>query len=149
GVACYKAAELCRALVKQGARVHVAMTEAATHFIGQVTLQALSGNPVWLDQWDPRMPNNMAHIDLTRGADAVLIAPCSADFIRKLAHGVCDDLLSTLCLARPQGVPLLVAPAMNVEMWQNPATQRDVATLLQDGICTFGPAAGEQACGET
>ncbi len=149
GVACYKAAELCRALVKQGARVHVAMTEAATHFIGQVTLQALSGNPVWLDQWDPRMPNNMAHIDLTRGADAVLIAPCSADFIRKLAHGVCDDLLSTLCLARPQGVPLLVAPAMNVEMWQNPATQRNVATLLQDGICIFGPAAGEQACGET
>jgi len=149
GVACYKAAELCRALVKQGARVHVAMTEAATHFIGQVTLQALSGNPVWLDQWDPRMPNNMAHIDLTRGADAVLIAPCSADFIRKLAHGVCDDLLSTLCLARPRGVPLLVAPAMNVEMWQNPATQRNVATLLQDGICIFGPAAGEQACGET
>ncbi|HBZ07909.1 MAG TPA: bifunctional phosphopantothenoylcysteine decarboxylase/phosphopantothenate--cysteine ligase CoaBC [Massilia sp.] len=149
GVACYKAAELCRALVKQGARVHVAMTEAATHFIGQVTLQALSGNPVWLDQWDPRMPNNMAHIDLTRGADAVLIAPCSADFIRKLAHGVCDDLLSTLCLARPQGVPLLVAPAMNVEMWQNPATQRNVATLLQDGVCIFGPAAGEQACGET
>ncbi len=149
GVACYKAAELCRALVKQGARVHVAMTEAATHFIGQVTLQALSGNPVWLDQWDPRMPNNMAHIDLTRGADAVLIAPCSADFIRKLAHGVCDDLLSTLCLARPRGVPLLVAPAMNVEMWQNPATQRNVATLLQDGVCIFGPAAGEQACGET
>ena len=149
GVACYKAAELCRALVKQGARVHVAMTEAATHFIGQVTLQALSGNPVWLDQWDPRMPNNMAHIDLTRDADAILVAPCSADFIRKLAHGVCDDLLSTLCLARPQGVPLLVAPAMNVEMWQNPATQRNVATLLQDGICIFGPAAGEQACGET
>jgi phosphopantothenoylcysteine decarboxylase/phosphopantothenate--cysteine ligase len=149
GVACYKAAELCRALVKQGAMVHVAMTEAATHFIGQVTLQALSGNPVWLDQWDPRMPNNMAHIDLTRGADAVLIAPCSADFIRKLAHGVCDDLLSTLCLARPRGVPLLVAPAMNVEMWRNPATQRNVATLLQDGVCIFGPAAGEQACGET
>ena len=149
GVACYKAAELCRALVKQGAKVHVAMTEAATHFIGQVTLQALSGNPVWLDQWDPRMPNNMAHIDLTRGADAVLIAPCSADFIRKLAHGVCDDLLSTLCLARPHGVPLLVAPAMNVEMWQNPATQRNVATLLGDGIHIFGPAAGEQACGET
>lgn len=149
GVACYKAAELCRALVKQGARVHVAMTEAATHFIGQVTMQALSGNPVWLDQWDPRMPNNMAHIDLTRGADAVLIAPCSADFIRKLAHGACDDLLSTLCLARPHGVPLLVAPAMNVEMWQNPATQRNVATLLGDGVCIFGPAAGEQACGET
>ena len=149
GVACYKAAELCRALVKQGAKVHVVMTDAATHFIGPVTLQALSGNPVWLDQWDARMPNNMAHIDLTRGADAVLIAPCSADFIRKLAHGVCDDLLSTLCLARPHGVPLLVAPAMNVEMWQNPATQRNVATLQGDGVKLFGPAAGEQACGET
>jgi phosphopantothenoylcysteine decarboxylase/phosphopantothenate--cysteine ligase len=149
GVACYKAAELCRALVKQGASVQVVMTDAATHFIGPVTMQALSGNTVWLDQWDPRMPNNMAHIDLTRGADAVLVAPCSADFIRKLAHGACDDLLSTLCLARPQGVPLLVAPAMNVEMWQNPATQRNVATLREDGIRIFGPAAGEQACGET
>ena len=148
GVACYKAAELCRALTKQGAKVQVVMTEAATHFIGTVTMQALSGNTVWLDQWDPRMPNNMAHIDLTRGADAVLIAPCSADFIRKLAHGACDDLLSTLCLARPHGVPLLVAPAMNVEMWQNPATQRNVATLQGDGVCIFGPAAGEQACGE-
>ncbi|MDB5791925.1 MAG: phosphopantothenate synthase [Massilia sp.] len=149
GVACYKAAELCRALVKQGARVDVVMTDAATRFIGPVTLQALSGNTVWLDQWDPRMPNNMAHIDLTRGADAVLVAPCSADFIRKLAHGACDDLLSTLCLARPHGVPLLVAPAMNVEMWQNPATQRNVATLIGDGVRIFGPAAGEQACGET
>jgi phosphopantothenoylcysteine decarboxylase/phosphopantothenate--cysteine ligase len=149
GVACYKAAELCRALVKQGATVHVVMTDAATHFIGPVTLQALSGNTVWLDQWDPRMPNNMAHIDLTRGADAVLVAPCSADFIRKLAHGACDDLLSTLCLARPHGVPLLVAPAMNVEMWQNPATRRNVATLVGDGVRILGPAAGEQACGET
>jgi phosphopantothenoylcysteine decarboxylase/phosphopantothenate--cysteine ligase len=148
GVACYKAAELCRALIKQGASVQVVMTDAATHFIGPVTMQALSGNTVWLDQWDARMPNNMAHIDLTRGADAVLVAPCSADFIRKLAHGVCDDLLSTLCLARPHGVPLLVAPAMNVEMWQNPATRRNVATLREDGIRLFGPAAGEQACGE-
>ena len=149
GVACYKAAELCRALVKQGATVHVVMTEAATHFIGTVTLQALSGNPVYTDQWDARIANNMAHIDLTRGADAVLVAPCSADFIRKLAHGACDDLLSTLCLARPHQVPLLVAPAMNVEMWQNPATQRNVAQLREDGVCIFGPAAGEQACGET
>jgi phosphopantothenoylcysteine decarboxylase/phosphopantothenate--cysteine ligase len=148
GVACYKAAELCRALIKQGASVQVVMTDAATHFIGPVTMQALSGNTVWLDQWDARMANNMAHIDLTRGADAVLVAPCSADFIRKLAHGVCDDLLSTLCLARPHGMPLLVAPAMNVEMWQNPATQRNVATLREDGIRLFGPAAGEQACGE-
>jgi phosphopantothenoylcysteine decarboxylase/phosphopantothenate--cysteine ligase len=149
GVACYKAAELCRALVKEGASVQVVMTEAATHFIGAVTLQALSGNTVYTDQWDPRVANNMAHIDLTRGADAVLVAPCSADFLRKLAHGACDDLLSTLCLARPSRVPLLVAPAMNVEMWQNPATQRNVAQLREDGVSIFGPAAGEQACGET
>ena len=149
GVACYKAAELCRALTKEGATVHVVMTEAATHFITAVTMQALSGNPVYLDQWDPRVANNMAHIDLTRGADAVLIAPCSADFMRKLAHGVCDDLLSTLCLARPHQVPLLVAPAMNVEMWQNPATRRNATQLRADGVRIFGPAAGEQACGET
>ncbi|TFW30621.1 bifunctional phosphopantothenoylcysteine decarboxylase/phosphopantothenate--cysteine ligase CoaBC [Massilia horti] len=149
GVACYKAAELCRALVKEGARVQVVMTEAASQFIGAATMQALSGNPVYTSQWDSRVANNMAHIDLTRGADAVLVAPCSADFIRKLAHGACDDLLSTLCLARPSQVPLLVAPAMNVEMWQNPATQRNVAQLREDGIRIFGPAAGEQACGET
>ncbi len=149
GVACYKAAELCRALTKEGATVHVVMTDAATHFITAVTMQALSGNPVFTDQWDARIANNMAHIDLTRGADAVLIAPCSADFIRKLAHGVCDDLLSTLCLARPRHVPLLVAPAMNVEMWDNPATQRNVRQLRADSIRIFGPAAGEQACGET
>ena len=149
GVACYKAAELCRSLIKAGAQVQVVMTEAATHFIGPVTMQALSGNTVYTDQWDPRIANNMAHIDLTRGADAVLVAPCSADFIRKLAHGAADDLLSTLCVARPRHVPLLVAPAMNVEMWENPATQRNVATLRGDGIALFGPAAGEQACGET
>jgi len=148
GVACYKAAELCRGLVKQGADVQVVMTEAATHFIGAVTMQALSGHPVHIDQWDARIPNNMAHIDLTRGADAVLIAPCSADFMRKLAHGACDDLLSTLCLARPHGVPLHVAPAMNVEMWDNPATRRNVAQLRADGIRVFGPVAGQQACGE-
>lgn len=149
GVACYKAAELCRSLVKEGASVQVVMTEAATHFIGAVTMQALSGRPVYTDQWDPRVANNMAHIDLTRDADAILVAPCSADFIRKLAHGACDDLLSTLCVARPRQVPLLVAPAMNVEMWENPATQRNVKQLLDDGIGLFGPAAGSQACGET
>ena len=148
GVACYKAAELCRALTREGATVHVVMTEAAGHFITAVTMQALSGNTVFTDQWDPRVANNMAHIDLTRGADAVLIAPCSADFMRKLAHGVCDDLLSTLCLARPHTVPLLVAPAMNVEMWQNPATVRNARQLRADGVRIFGPAAGEQACGE-
>jgi len=149
GVACYKAAELCRALVKQGASVQVVMTEAATHFIGTVTMQALSGNTVHTDQWDPRIANNMAHIDLTRGADAILVAPCSADFMHKLAHGACDDLLSTLCLARPRQVPLLIAPAMNVEMWDNAATGRNVAQLRADGIAIFGPASGDQACGET
>ena len=149
GVACYKAAELCRALTKQGASVQVVMTDAANHFIGPVTMQALSGNPVYTDQWDGRIPNNMAHIDLTRDADAILIAPCSADFLFKLAHGATDDLLSTLCLARPHQVPLLVAPAMNVEMWEKPATQRNVAQLREDGVCIFGPAAGSQACGET
>lgn len=149
GVACYKAAELCRALVKQGASVQVVMTEAATHFIGAVTMQALSGQPVYLDQWDARMANNMAHIDLTRNLDAILIAPCSADFMRKLAHGAADDLLSTLCVARPRHVPLHVAPAMNVEMWENPATQRNVAQLREDGIALFGPGSGAQACGET
>jgi phosphopantothenoylcysteine decarboxylase/phosphopantothenate--cysteine ligase len=148
GVACYKAAELCRGLVKQGADVQVVMTEAATHFIGAVTMQALSGRTVHIDQWDPRVPNNMAHIDLTRGADAIVIAPCSADFLRKLAHGACDDLLSTLCLARPHALPLHVAPAMNVEMWDNPATRRNVAQLRLDGIHVIGPAAGQQACGE-
>src|SRR3954470_12390322 len=149
GVACYKAAELCRALTREGATVHVVMTEAATHFITAVTMQALSGNPVYTDQWDPRVANNMAHIDLTRGADAVLIAPCSADFIGKLAHGACDDLLSTMCLARPHQLPLLIAPAMNVEMWQNPATRRNVAQLRADRIAVLGPDAGAQACGET
>jgi phosphopantothenoylcysteine decarboxylase/phosphopantothenate--cysteine ligase len=149
GVACYKAAELCRALTKEGASVQVVMTEAATHFIGTVTMQALSGRTVHTDQWDGRIPNNMAHIDLTRDADAILIAPCSADVLFKLAHGAADDLLSTLCLARPHHVPLLVAPAMNVEMWEKPATQRNVAQLRADGVCIFGPASGSQACGET
>ena len=148
GVACYKAAELCRALTKAGASVQVVMTDAATHFITAVTMQALSGQRVYSSQWDPRVDNNMAHIDVTRDADAIMIAPCSADFMYKLAHGVCDDLLSTMCLARPRHVPLLIAPAMNVEMWQNPATQRNAQQLREDGIVIFGPAAGEQACGE-
>lgn len=149
GIACYKAAELARGLVKAGARVQVVMTEAARHFITPVTMQALSGRPVFTDQWDSRISNNMAHIDLTREADAVLIAPCSADVMRKLVHGAADDLLSTLCLARPAWLPLLVAPAMNVEMWENPATQRNAAQLRADGVTLLGPAAGEQACGET
>lgn len=148
GVACYKAAELCRALTREGASVQVVMSDAATHFITAVTMQALSGNPVYTDQWDPRVGNNMAHIDLTRHADAILIAPCSADFIYKLAHGVCNDLLSTLCAARPRALPLLIAPAMNVEMWENPANARNVAQVIADGVKVLGPGAGEQACGE-
>jgi phosphopantothenoylcysteine decarboxylase/phosphopantothenate--cysteine ligase len=149
GIACYKAAEFARALVKAGASVQVVMTEAARHFITPVTMQALSGHTVYTDQWDSRVANNMAHIDLSRDADAIIIAPCSADFMRKLVHGAADDLLSTLCLARPHDVPLLVAPAMNVEMWDKPATQRNVAQLKSDGITLLGPAAGDQACGET
>lgn len=149
GVACYKVAELARTLVKSGASVQVVMTHAATQFMTPVTMQALTGNPVYTDQWDARIANNMAHIDLTRDADALIIAPASADFIRKLAHGACDDLLSTLCVARPAHLPMLVAPAMNVEMWQNAATQRNVAQIIADGIILSGPEAGAQACGET
>ena len=146
GIAAYKAAELVRLLIKQGATVQVAMTEAATHFVTPVTFQALSGNPVFTDQWDARKANNMAHIDLTRDADALLIAPASADFLAKVANGLANDLLSTLTLARD--CPLLVAPAMNRQMWENPATQRNIATLRGDGITLLGPASGEQACGE-
>ena len=147
GIAAYKAAELVRLLVKQGASVQVAMTDAATHFVTPVTFQALSGKPVFCDQWDPRMANNMPHINLSRDADALLIAPASADFLAKLAHGLADDLLSTLTLAR--SCPLLVAPAMNLQMWGNPATQRNIATLRADGVAILGPASGDQACGET
>lgn len=147
GVACYKIAELVRRMIDQGATVDVVMTKAATHFITPVTMQALSGRPVFIDVWDARMDNNMAHINLTRGADIVLIAPASADFMAKLAHGFADDLLSTLCLARP--CPMTVVPAMNREMWEKPATQRNVLQLRQDGVQVFGPASGDQACGET
>jgi len=149
GIACYKAAELTRALVKEGATVQVVMTEAAGQFITAVTLQALSNRPVYASQWDARAPNNMAHINLTREADAVLIAPASADFVARLIHGRADDLLSLLCLARPiERCPLLVAPAMNREMWAHPATQRNFAQLRADGATVLGPAAGDQACGE-
>ncbi len=149
GIACYKVAELTRGLTKEGASVQVVMTQAATQFITPVTMQALSGNAVYTDQWDARIPNNMPHIDLTRDVDALVIAPCSADFMFKLAHGACDDLLSTLCVARPMTLPLMIAPAMNVEMWQNAATQRNVAQLKADGVAILGPDAGDQACGET
>ena len=147
GIAAYKAAELVRLLIKQGATVQVAMSEAATRFVTPVTFQALSGHPVFTDQWDPRMANNMAHIDLSREADVLLVAPATADFLAKVAHGLADDLLSTLTLAR--SCPLLVAPAMNKQMWENPATQRNIATLRGDGVALLGPAAGEQACGES
>jgi phosphopantothenoylcysteine decarboxylase/phosphopantothenate--cysteine ligase len=149
GIACYKVAELTRLLVKAGATVNVVMTEAAEQFITAVTLQALSGHPVLTSQWDAREPNNMAHINLTRGADAVLVAPASADFIAKLVQGRADELLSLMCLARPIATcPLLVAPAMNREMWDHPATQRNIAQLRLDGATVLGPGSGEQACGE-
>ncbi|HQZ01076.1 MAG TPA: bifunctional phosphopantothenoylcysteine decarboxylase/phosphopantothenate--cysteine ligase CoaBC [Thauera sp.] len=146
GVAAYKAAELVRLLGKSGADVHVVLTEAGARFVTAVTFQALSGNTVWTDLWDARMPNNMAHIDLGRDADAILVAPATADFIARLAQGRADDLLTTLCLARD--VPLIVAPAMNRQMWEAAATQRNVALARGDGVTLFGPAAGEQACGE-
>ena len=149
GIACYKAAELCRALVKQGATVQVVMTEAATQFITAVTMQALSNRPVYVSQWDGREPNNMAHINLSREADAILVAPCSADFMAKLLHGRADDLLSLMCLARPiDRVPLLLAPAMNREMWSHPATQRNVTQLRADGATVLDVGSGAQACGE-
>ena len=150
GVACYKSAELCRGLVKQGATVQVVMTEAAEQFITPVTMQALSGRPVYGSQWDTREPNNMPHINLSREADAILIAPCSADFIARLVQGRSDELLSLLCLARPRDrVPLLIAPAMNREMWLHPATQRNMAQLAADGAVMLGVGNGPQACGET
>ena len=150
GIACYKAAELTRELIKAGATVQVVMTEAAEQFITAVTLQALSNRPVCTSQWDAREPNNMAHINLTREADAVLVAPASADFMAKLLHGRADDLLSLLCLARPlDKCSLLIAPAMNREMWAHPATQRNAAQLRADGTGILGPGTGDQACGET
>ena len=150
GIACYKAAELCRALIKEGATVQVVMTEAAAQFITPVTMQALSNRPVYESQWDAREGNNMAHINLSREADAILIAPCSADFMAKLLHGRADDLLSLMCLARPiDKVSLLIAPAMNREMWAHPATQRNLAQLKADGTTVFDVGTGDQACGET
>lgn len=157
GIAAYKAAELCRAMVKEGATVQVVMTEAAEHFMTKVTMQALSGRQVFGSQWDDTainvngevVANNMPHINLTRGADAIVIAPCSADFMAKLLHGRSDELLSLMCLARPIAeVPLILAPAMNREMWANPATQRNVAQLKQDGITVLEVGEGDQACGE-
>ena len=150
GIACFKAAELCRSLVKAGAQVQVVMTEAAAQFITPVTMQALSGQAVYTSQWDAREGNNMAHINLSREADAILVAPASADFMAKLIHGKADELLSLMCLARPlQKVPLILAPAMNREMWAHPATQRNVAQLKADGAHVLDVGQGDQACGET
>ncbi|MCL2636133.1 MAG: bifunctional phosphopantothenoylcysteine decarboxylase/phosphopantothenate--cysteine ligase CoaBC [Betaproteobacteria bacterium] len=146
GIAAYKAAELVRLLVKQGGEVQVAMTEGAGHFVTATTFQALSGRPVFTNQWDDRMPNAMSHIDLSRQADLIVVAPASADFLARMAHGLADDLLATMVLARD--CPLLVAPAMNRQMWENPATRRNVAQLQADGVGILGPACGEQACGE-
>ena len=149
-MAYYKAADLCRQLIKQGATVQVVMTEAAAQFITPVTMQALSGRPVYGSQWDAREPNNMPHINLSREADAIVIAPCSADFIARLVQGRADELLSLMCLARPiERVPLLLAPAMNREMWAHPATERNLAQVAQDGAVVLGVGHGDQACGET
>ena len=154
GIACYKAAELCRALVKEGATVQVVMTEAAEQFMTAVTMQALSGRPVFTSQWDARTSggadNNMPHINLSREADVIVVAPASADFMAKLVHGRADELLSLMCLARPiESVPLILAPAMNREMWSHPATQRNIEQLRADGTTVLDVGAGEQACGET
>jgi phosphopantothenoylcysteine decarboxylase/phosphopantothenate--cysteine ligase len=146
GIAAYKSAEFARLLMQEGASVQVVMTEAATQFITPVTMQALTGNPVFTNQWDARINNNMAHIELSRAADAILIAPASADLMAKLSLGLADDLLTTLCLARD--CPLLLAPAMNLQMWQHPATVRSAERLRSDHVELLGPASGAQACGE-
>jgi len=147
GIAAYKSAELVRELQRQGADVQVIMTESACRFVTPVTMQALSGKPVFTDMWDSRVPNGMPHIELSRDRDIIVVAPATAGFIAKLVHGAANDLLSTLCLARE--CPLIVAPAMNRQMWENPATQRNIAQLRQDGIVVLGPESGDQACGET
>lgn len=147
GIACYKSAELLRRLMDLGATVDVVMTESASRFITATTFQALSGRPVHADLWDDRQHNSMAHINLTRSADLILVAPATTNFMAKLTYGLADDLLSTLCLARP--IPLLIAPAMNKEMWLAAATQRNAEQLRQDGVTILGPASGLQACGET
>ena len=147
GIAAYKAAELLRLLKKEGADVRVAMTEAAGRFITPVTMQALSGEPVWADLWDARVKDSMGHIELSRDRELIVVAPASADFMAKVAHGLADDLLSTLCLARR--CPLMLVPAMNVEMWENAATRRNVEQLYEDDVLFAGPTAGDQACGET
>ena len=146
GIAAYKAAELARLLTQTGIDVQVVMTQSACRFVGPVTFQSLTGNPVYSDLWETNAVQNMAHINLSRHVDMILVAPASADFIARLANGLADDLLTTLCLARD--CPLMIAPAMNRQMWENTATQRNLALLRLDGIKIVGPASGEQACGE-
>lgn len=147
GIACYKAAALCRELIRAGASVQVVMTQAAHEFITATTMQALSGRPVAASLWESNESNAMPHINLSRHADAIVVAPATAHFIAKLAHGFADDLLSTLCVGRT--CPLLIAPAMNVEMWSSASTQRNLRTIREDGALLLGPAEGDQACGET
>jgi len=146
GIAAYKTPELARLLMQEGASVQVVMTESAQQFVTPITMQALTGNPVFTSQWDNSIANNMAHIELSRSADVVLIAPTSADLMAKLSLGLADDLLSTLCLARD--CSLLLAPAMNKQMWEHAATQRSAERLEKDGVTLLGPASGFQACGE-
>jgi len=146
GIAAYKAAELCRLLVTGGCDVQVVMTDAARRFVTPETMQALSGKPVFADLWDRTVTSGMGHIELSRDRDLVVVAPASADFLAKLAAGLADDLLSTLCLARE--CPLLIAPAMNRQMWENAATRRNARVLADDGVRIAGPASGDQACGE-
>lgn len=149
GVAAYKGAELARELVKAGATVQAVMTASAQQFVTPLLLQSLTGRQVATTQWDTSQPNAMAHINLSREADAIVVAPATADFIARLAQGRCDDLLSLLCVARQaQRCSLLVAPAMNREMWAHPATQRNVQQVQHDGAVLLGPAAGSQACGD-
>ena len=146
GIAAYKSAELARHLIKAGCDVRAVLTAAAERFVGTATLQALTGQTAWNDLWDPRVSDNMGHIELSRDRELIVVAPATADFIAKVAHGIADDLLATLVLARR--CPLMVAPAMNVEMWENAATQRNVLALRDDGVAIAGPAPGDQACGE-
>ncbi len=146
GIAAFKVAELARSLIQEGAEVQVAMSEAATQFMTPVTMQALTGKPVYVSQWDARIPNNMAHIELSRQADVILIAPASADLMAKISLGLADDLISTICLAKE--CPLIVVPAMNKQMWDHPATQRNIAQLEKDSVTVLGPTSGSQACGE-
>ena len=146
GIAAFKVAELARSLIQEGAMVQVIMSEAATKFMTPVTMQALTGNQVFTDQWDARISNNMAHIELSRKADVIVAVPASADLLAKISHGLANDLVSATCLAKE--CPLIVVPAMNKQMWENAATQRNMQQLQADGITVLGPTSGTQACGE-